>query len=56
MAFRFRFQSLMRYREHLCSTAQSELANAIRRHERSLELLEDARRERRQHQESWDRR
>jgi flagellar export protein FliJ len=54
MAFRFRFQSLMRYREHLCSTAQTELANAMRRHERSLELLESARHERRKYQEGLE--
>jgi flagellar FliJ protein len=56
MAFRFRFQSLMRYREHLCSTAQTELANAIRRQERSIQLLEAARQERRKHQEALERR
>ena len=54
MAFRFRFQSLMRYREHLCSTAQTELANAIRRHEHSIQLLEAAREERRKHQETLE--
>jgi flagellar export protein FliJ len=51
MAFRFRFQSLLRYREHLRSVAQTELAKAIRRHERSIQLLEAARRERRSHQQ-----
>jgi flagellar export protein FliJ len=54
MPFRFRFQSLMRYREHLCSTAQTELANAVRRHERSIQLLELARQERRKHQETLE--
>jgi flagellar export protein FliJ len=56
MAFRFRFQSLLRYREHLRSEAQTEMAHAVRRHERSVQLLEAARRERRNHQESLEQR
>ena len=56
MAFQFRFQSLLRYREHLRSEAQSELANAIRRHERAIQLLDAARRERRKLQETMEQR
>ncbi|HAA03343.1 MAG TPA: flagellar export protein FliJ [Syntrophobacteraceae bacterium] len=56
MAFHFRFQSLLRYRKHLRSEAQTELANAIRRHERAVQLLDAARGERRRLQDSMDQR
>ncbi len=56
MAFHFRFQSLLRYREHQRSAAQAELASAIRRHERAVQLLEAARHERRRHQELLEQR
>lgn len=56
MAFRFRFQSLLRYREHLRAEAQTELADAIRRHDRTVQLLEAAKRERRKQQESMEQR
>lgn len=56
MAFQFRFRSLLRYREHLRSEAQSALANAIRRHERAVQLLDAARRQRRKLQENMEQR
>lgn len=56
MAFRFRFQSLLRYREHLRSEAQSELAIAVRRHERAVQLLDAARQEQRKLQENMEQR
>jgi flagellar export protein FliJ len=56
MAFRFRFQSLLHYREHLRAEAQTDLADAIRRHDRTLQLLEAAKRERRKQQENMEQR
>jgi flagellar protein FliJ len=40
MAYRFRFQALLKYREHLLTQAQTELATAMRRHETARTLVE----------------
>lgn len=40
MAYRFRFQALMKYRQHLLTQAQTELATAMRRYETARTLLE----------------
>jgi flagellar export protein FliJ len=47
MAFRFRFDTLLRYREHLRTKAQTDLAIAIKQREALQSRLEDAQRERR---------
>jgi flagellar export protein FliJ len=40
MAYRFRFEALMKYRQHLLTQAQTELATAMRRYETARTLLE----------------
>jgi flagellar protein FliJ len=40
MAYRFRFQALLKYREHLLTQAQTELATAMRRYETARTLVE----------------
>lgn len=40
MRYRFRFQALLKYREHLLTQAQTELATAVRRYEIAQALVE----------------
>jgi flagellar protein FliJ len=40
MAYRFRFQALLKYREHLLTQAQTELATAMRRYETARILVQ----------------
>jgi flagellar protein FliJ len=39
MAYRFRFQSLLKYRQYLLTQAQTDLATAMRHHEAARTLL-----------------
>jgi flagellar export protein FliJ len=48
MTFRFRFETLLRYREHLRTKAQTDLAITIKQYEAVQGRLEEARSERRQ--------
>jgi flagellar export protein FliJ len=51
MAFQFRFQTLLRYRDHLRTRAQMDLAIAVRNQEAAHNFLEEVRSERlQQHQ------
>jgi len=40
MAYRFRFQALLKYRQYLLTQAQTELAKAVRRYEAAQMLIE----------------